>query len=61
MKCSLVSISGNEYLKKTPTRSYRFNEFKQMWSSENNFLITSLDLFYIKKRIDMDHLLKLIC
>lgn len=60
MKCSLVSISGNEY-KKKPTRSYRFNEFKQMWSSENNFLITSLDLFYIKKRIDMDHLLKLIC
>lgn len=59
MKCSLVSISGNEY-KKNPTRSYRFNEFKQIWSSENNFLI-SLDLFYIKKRIDMDHLLKLIC
>lgn len=55
------SISGNEYEKKNPTRSYRFNEFKQMWSSENNFLITSLDLFYIKKRIDMDHLLKLIC
>lgn len=60
MKCSLVSISGNEYIK-NPTRSYRFNEFKQIWSSENNFLISSLDLFYIKKRIDMDHLLKLIC
>lgn len=48
-------------IKKNPTRSYRFNEFKQIWSSENNFLISSLDLFYIKKRIDMDHLLKLIC
>lgn len=36
MNCSPVSISGNEYEKKNPW-SHRFYDFKQMWSSENDF------------------------